>query len=283
MPSLASELRSKVITPEQRLYTLGCQAVNAPDRAAYEHDTIKLIAKSESLIVVLWRHYLETRIAPDMGGDALSSVRSGQRRYANDGPRAAAAPHGPVEGEEGHATIATQAMSGVPSSPSPLESGEAMSGMPQGQAMRASSLSPVDADPATATVPQSQAVLAGSASPVRDGTGQNGIANAGQNRLARPIAKPNPPRGPLAMALAQKDEDRKLFDSFKVRGGKPIGSLTLYEARQIAATNERESRVLRTLLNHIGEAWPGATIRDLINPQVLARAIGQNMEASDAA
>jgi hypothetical protein len=126
-------------------------------------------------------------------------------------------------------------------------------------------------------------VVAGSASPVRDGAGQNGILPAMARICARPIAKPNPPRGPLAMALAQKDEDRKLFDSFKVRGGKPIGSLTLYEARQIAATNERESRVLRTLLNHIGEAWPGATIRDLINPQVLARAIGQNMEASDAA
>jgi len=279
MTALAEELLAKFEhLDEHRLYIRGCDAFRGGDIHFAAGVLADYAQSNPKAVYALAKHYIETRIAPDMRGDALSSVRGGQIANA-PGQIAAAAPHGPVEGEKGQHLPATAA-AGVPSSPSPSENVEAKAGKPKGQPTPTPTFSPSDAGGAEKHKQSRHPAAAPPASPIRDGAGQ-GTRALGQLPTARPVTKPNPPRGIDAIATAQRDEHRALFDTFKVRGRIPIGDLTVFEAKQIATTNEREARILRERTEKIGWSEPGAKLRDLIRPADLAKAVQQNREPAD--
>src|SRR5215207_8299393 len=105
MTALAEELLAKFENlDEHQLYVRGCDAFRATFRGDHIDFAASTLAdyaqRNPNAVYALAKHYIETRIAPDMRGDALSSVRGGQTEDAN-GQQRRTAPHGPVEGEEG--------------------------------------------------------------------------------------------------------------------------------------------------------------------------------------
>jgi hypothetical protein len=116
-------------------------------------------------------------------------------------------------------------------------------------------------------------------SPVPSGQGRMKRADD-HDASAKPTRKPNPPRGLEAMALANKS----LFDTYRVRGGRAIGDLTVSEAREMADTNEKEARVLRAVCNHVaGHVPAGTPLRQAVKRSVLERAIAQSLEVTNVA
>lgn len=92
-----------------------------------------------------------------------------------------------------------------------------------------------------------------------------------------------PPAAVKARLAAAQFAALTVLDTFKVRGGTPIGDLGWSEAKALANLNEREARVLRYVTNHVANAEPGARVRDVVKPEVVERAIQLAKEASHAA
>ncbi len=253
---LAEQL-STLVTPGMELYMLACTALRG---STLEEATATLrawVTARPNLVEVLARHYLETRILPDMRGDALSSTREADYPLPS-GLSAAASSRGPFESDGANVDV------------------------PSGLPKRAPPLSPTEDGEGHFSYAAANKRLPSPSSPLPDERGHRTRAD-GHHTPAPPVRKPpNPPRGIDAIASVQRDEDRKLFDTFKVRGGKAIGDLTVFDARKIADTNEREARILRTLCSHVAGYTPGGTkLRDAVKPALLRKALAQNVKAPD--
>jgi hypothetical protein len=243
-----------VNTPQAKLYTTAVEALAAADgdRARASLALARVIKFDPDMLRELAQFYIDTRVALDMRGPK-EPTRDGQWKSAYPGQSSAAAPRGPFEG------------------------GGAAWSQPKGLITLAPPPSPNDASGATIPLPMGQNRTAPGASPHHDRAGQARAAITGQKTPARPVV--NPPRG--AEVIAAMNASLSLFDTIKVRGGIAIGDLTFGEADRLAATNEREARVLRELTGKVANADPLWKLRDHIKPQELAEAVGRNMEPSD--
>lgn len=241
-------MKALKMAPRAQIYLLGCDAYRSKSLQPF----LKALRASDELLEALAEVYVDVVVAPDMRGEALKSGREGRPRTA-DGHSASALPPGPVENGAGQYVGAETVNLDAPAPFSPLEGGGAIKTAPLGRSAPAPLPSPLRADP-----------LPGKPVIVRS--------------FAR--SKPNPPRGFAALASV----NASLFDTFKVRGGRRIGDLTIFEARKMAGEDEREARILRAVCDHVGNrADGGVTIRQAVSLKVLKRAVEQNMEASDAA
>jgi hypothetical protein len=260
MGSLNTELRSKLKRAvEDELYVAGCKAFACGDVIEAAQKLARSVRYDEALLRALARHYIEHVVAPDMTGERLKSAQGGQSVSARGGHGFGAPLRGLVEEGGGHPGCADKATEESLPPSSSQEKGGAKQPALVGRPSDAPPLSPY--------------------SPISRDVGQDLSADGQRGPAALP-GKPNPPRGRKAFEVVKLS----VFDTFRVRGGRPIGDLTVFEARNLAATNEREARILWAVCDHVaGHADPGTRVRDAVRPEVLERAIAQNVELIDVA
>lgn len=278
MPSLHNEISQKVLTPDVALYLAAMQCAQGCDPDAAVTALMERVRRNPDMLRPLVAHYLDTRIAADMSGDALNRAGGGNPLRAQLGQALIAPARANLKDEAG-------ANPGLPQSQSPsaplhpphsVDPGAASSALPKGHSTCAAPGSPVDDAGARCRVPEGHLDPAPASSPVYGGEGQPAGARKGQKENARPAVKPNPPRGLAAMALAQRPEDVALFRSICIRG-KAIGDLTPYQATIAAKRNEREAAIVRHVLRKLGSHWPpGKTIAELAHPEWLREALESN-------
>lgn len=255
--SKLAEVLIRYQSPEDELYVLACDAMRGTDIPTAARWLRAWATNRPDLLEAALRHYLNTVVVPDMTGAALKSTQGAR------------------------AVLPTGRGNDAPSR-GPHESGEASLRAPSGQKLVASPLSPHEDGKAHVGPAQARVLSPSPSSTIPDRGGQRRLAS-GSNDIAPPVRKPNPSRGINAIASVQRAVDKRLFDTFKVRGGIAIGDLTVYEARTIAETNEREARVLRHVCDHIaGYVPPGTPLRDAIKPATLAKAIAASAKTMSA-
>ena len=278
MPSLHNEISQKVLTPDVALYLAAMQCAQGREPDAAVAALMDRVRRNPDMLRPLVAHYLDTRIAADMSGDAMNRAGGGQLRSAQQGQCACAPARANRKDEAGAERKVPQGQTKVAPlhPPHSVDPGAAKPWLPKGQSISAAPGSPVDDAGARCGVPAGRRDPATASSPVHGGEGHESGARKGQPASARPAVKPNPPRGLAAMALAQRPEDVALFRSITIRG-KAIGDLTPYEATNLAAQNEREAVIVRRVVGKLGTHWPpGKTIADLAKPEWLREALESN-------
>jgi hypothetical protein len=98
---------------------------------------------------------------------------------------------------------------------------------------------------------------------------------------ARPVREPSAEDRAAASRVANSIA-LTIFDSFKVRDGRPIGDVRFGELKRMMSANAIEAAVIRQILEH-GDAPHDARVRDLLKTEQLQRMIQRAAEIVDAA
>ena len=190
-------------------------------------------------------------VARDMGGTELSAGYSASADKATSRMPTAQTD----DGERAMLGVPIKAKVRLPASPSPDASSKAISPPPKGYAGLAKDDAP------------------------QDGKGLAKDADKATQHSPSPVSRTYVE----AMKANATVVAKSVFDSFKIRDGRPIGDLTFGEIDRIRTTNVREAAVLRQVQKHCAYAEPGAKVRDLVKREDMERFVQRAAEVADAA
>lgn len=216
-------------------------------------------------------------VARDQRGDELKGA--GHRGHAGkaDAPFPAALHQ--TRGA-GFVPTAAKASMGVPVPSRTNDGGEAESSLPATASERVPTPPSQNASSgADAHVPQGLKAPSPEGATERDGRGF--VPTAG--KAVHPVPRPVAASYVSAMKANASTIARTVFDSFKVRDGRPIGDVTFGELGALLSENTREAAVVRQIMKHVSYADPSTKVRDVVKQADLERMIQRAAEVADAA
>lgn len=301
MSALADQLKAKMpdASAEARLYVTASDLLRllGPNEASQR--LAAFVAGRPDLCRAMARRYLEL-LASDMAGTELKDGPLSP--VPNEGQKSSAHPSPPSDGGAKDAprnapTLASAAVATTSVSEARSSLPErAMSPIPphapnsSDVARRASPLPPLNDRHIRGTPSEEGPVKPRSQEPFMPSPSSDPITTGGptvrRTYVPIPARLPvvNPPRRYVHSVMAAP-LIKSMWDTFKVRDGRPIGNLCLSEAKSLRGVNEREARILAVVIEKAGAgdmSDPFKPLRQLVSEDVLRDAIATNREKSDA-